>query len=59
MAQRPDEESQHKNGSMKPWFFSGSSGAELIVARASLPTKTPDRFKQANINRKSVLQKRG
>ncbi|CBJ79771.1 hypothetical protein XBJ1_4298 [Xenorhabdus bovienii SS-2004] len=43
---------------MKPCGFLGLSGAELIEARASLPIVTPDRFKQANINQKSVLQKR-
>lgn len=34
--------------SLKPRVFLGLSGAELIEAWASLPTETPDGFKQAH-----------
>ncbi|MDC9613950.1 hypothetical protein PSI19_08700 [Xenorhabdus khoisanae] len=39
--------------------FLGSSGAEPIVARASLPIETPDKFKQAHHRSKISVAKMG
>ncbi|HHJ0101985.1 TPA: hypothetical protein ACQD71_004184, partial [Yersinia enterocolitica] len=58
-AQRPDDEPDTKNGSLKPTGFlrfirrGTHHGADIFVHQ------TPNRFKQAHHKSKSVLQKRG
>nr|QTX14600.1 Mobile element protein [Klebsiella pneumoniae] len=57
-AHRPVEEPVKRKGSLKPYIFLEVHQARNSSRRGNKnPIQTPDRFKQANLSSKSVLQK--